>query len=86
MSLSSYGPTAGSDPPFAWKLVTPSDSADLSPSPCRGLACKTAGVVSFIDAKGNTVASFPVVAGQILPGFITRVKATTTTATVYALY
>lgn len=72
-------------PAKSCKLVAPSDAADLA-FVCKALLVTAPGNVSFIAQEDADAVTIPVVAGQILPIRIKRVKATGTTATVYALY
>lgn len=76
------------DPAKQCILVVPSDTVDLplaNGRHCRGLYCSAAGNVAILDGYANA-STLPMNAGQILPLYVARVKATLTTATVYALY
>jgi hypothetical protein len=65
--------------------VSPNNDADLA-FVCKALLVTVSGNVSFIAQEDATAVTIPVVAGQILPIRVKRVRATGTTATVYALY
>lgn len=73
-------------------LVTPSDSADLPNGPCDALVCTGAGNISAqLVAGGTTILATSTLstipANTILPIQVSRVLATSTTATgIYALY
>lgn len=60
-----------------FQAVVPSDTAAVN---YDGLIIGGSGVVTVVDAYGNTTA-ITVVAGQVIPGKIVLVKATGTTAT-----
>lgn len=67
--------------------VTPSDSADLSPKPCRGLMATGAGAVSVILKGDVSAVVLSLAVGVVLNVKATRVRATGTTATgIVALY
>lgn len=66
--------------------VTPSDSVDLS-QVSRGLYVGGSGDISVVMKDGTTVTLKSVVAGSVLPVRVSRVRATSTTATdIVALY
>ena len=65
--------------------ITPNDSTDLA-FVSKALLCTVAGNVSLIAQEDTAAVTIPVVAGQILPVRVKRVRSTGTTATVYALY
>ncbi|HVG48066.1 MAG TPA: hypothetical protein VM899_08025 [Rubellimicrobium sp.] len=64
------------------QAVTPSDSSPVDPRP-RALYCQTAGDVVLEDRQG-TLLTYAVQPGQVLPFRAAKVRATGTTATVYA--
>ena len=73
--------------PVDYQSVTPSDTVDLTGGMCRGLWIGGAGNVVVITAKGTTVTISGALAGSIIPGYFTRVKSTSTTATlILAIY
>jgi hypothetical protein len=61
------------------EAVTPSDSTDLTYT-SRGLWVGGAGNVSVIMASGATVTFSGIVAGTLLPIRVSRVRSTSTTA------
>lgn len=67
-----------------WAAVTPSDTVRLAKVP-SALYCTVAGNV-VVKGDDLVSATFPVVVGQILPVRPFFVMATSTTATVIALY
>lgn len=78
--------SAFSDPAVNALAVTPSDSTDLTAAPCRALYVGTGGNISAV-VGGNTVTFTGVPSGSILPVRISRVRATSTTASnIIALY
>ena len=72
---------------FDGYLVTPSDSVDLPNGPCQGIAVTGTGNVAVnLDASSTAVLAIATANG-VYPVMVSRVKATSTTATgVYALY
>lgn len=68
------------DPAFHAEAVTPSDDTDLT-YVSRGLWIGGAGAVNVIMASGTTVLFSGVSAGTLLPIRVSRVKSTSTTAT-----
>ena len=62
------------------EAVTPSDSIDLT-NVCRALWIGGAGNISVIMANGATVLFSGVAAGTMLPLRVSRVRSTSTTAT-----
>ena len=67
--------------------VTPNDSTDLDPGPCRALYIGGSGDVSIDIAENTAVVFVGLSAGQILPVQAVRVRSTSTTATnIVALY
>lgn len=67
--------------------VTPSDSVDLDPAPCRGLMATGAGAVSVILADDSAAVILSLVVGVILNAKVKRVRSTGTAATgIVALY
>lgn len=73
---------------FDWNLlpVTPADGTDLPGGPTVGLLCSAPGNVNVNLFGGGTAVLTGLVAGQQLPICVTRVLATSTTATVLAAY
>jgi len=67
-------------PTLARARVVPCDDADLPDGPCRGVQVGEAGTVVVHDLT-DTVVEFNCQRGQIIPGWVTRVKATGTDAT-----
>ena len=75
------------NPDYDGYAVTASDSVDLSNGPTKALYVTVGGNISVNLAGGGTAVLISVVAGQILPIAVTRVLATSTTATgIVALY
>jgi len=66
--------------------VTPSDTVDLPSGVCRALYISTAGNIVVITESGDTVGPIAVFAGTYFLVKCSRVKATSTTATVWAIY
>lgn len=67
--------------------VTASDTVDLGNGPTRALYVTVGGNVNVQLAGGGTAVLTSLVSGQILPIAVTRVLATSTTATgIVALY
>jgi hypothetical protein len=62
------------------EAVTPSDSADLT-NVSRALWIGGAGNISVIMANGSTVLFSGIAAGTMLPLRVSRVRSTSTTAT-----
>lgn len=75
-------------PPSSARAVTPNDSTDLPNGTCRGLLIGGAGNVSVIMGDDTDAVTLTgLVAGSVFPGYISRVRATNTTATsIVALY
>lgn len=74
---------------YAYEPVTPSDSADVPTKPnqqCVGVVALTAGNIAVNLATGGTAVLTGLSAGQVVDVWITRVRATSTTATVAAIY
>lgn len=67
------------------RSITASDSANVSGNSCDAVLCLTAGTAQIVDTSGTQVA-VPMIAGQILPLRVKRIKATSTTGTYAALY
>ena len=68
------------------RSVSPNDAADLPDGPCRALFVGGAGTVVCTDLT-DTEVTLICGAGQIIPGWVTRVKATGTNATnIVAMY
>lgn len=83
--------TAPEHPEYQSNPVTPSDSVDLLPAPdggtCRGLRIGGAGNVNVDLLGGGTAVLTGLSAGQYVVVGVTRVRATSTTATnILALY
>lgn len=73
-------------PAEAMRSVSPNDAADLPDGPCRALFVGGAGTVVCTDLT-DTEVTLICGAGQIIPGWVTRVKATGTNATnIVAMY
>jgi len=72
-------------PPGSFSDITPNDGTDITAEASIGLLCTVAGDLAIRGATttGTTV-TFPVIAGQIIPGAFSRVMAATT-ATVKGL-
>lgn len=68
----------------SWATVVPSDTVDFPIKP-KSLICTVAGNVALVGSNGVVVV-FPVTAGQCLNLRPVRVNATSTTATVVAIY
>lgn len=69
------------------KAITPNDSTDIDPKPCRAVYIGGAGNISLIPEGGSEAVTFAVIAGQVLPVRAKRIMATNTTATgIVALY
>lgn len=73
---------------YDWNLlaVTPADGTDLPGGPTVGLVCSAPGNANVNLLGGGTAVLTGLVAGQQLPVAVTRVLATSTTATVLAAY
>ncbi len=74
---------------YASEAVTPSDSADVptkAGQQCVGVVALTAGNIAVNLATGGTAVLTGLAAGQVVDVWITRVRATSTTATVAAIY
>jgi len=83
METESTGTTV---PAEAMRSVTPDDGADLPDGPCRALFVGGTGTVVVHDLTGTEV-TLVCGAGQFIPGWVTRVKATGTDATdIVAMY
>ena len=67
-----------------WALITPHDTNTIDPMP-EALEVTAAGSLTIEDRNGNEISWSSVPVGR-LPFRPVRVKATGTTATVYALY
>jgi hypothetical protein len=67
-------------PASTFEAVTPSDTVDLA-AVTRGLWVGTAGDVVAISKAGNTATFKNIANGTLLPIRVSRVKATSTTAT-----
>lgn len=75
-----------SAPTGTYRLVTPSDSADLPDGPCRGFLIGTGGLMTITDNSGKKCVGVPFATGWN-PGGATRVWSTDTAATnVWAVY
>lgn len=75
------------NPDYDGYAVTPSDSVDLGNGPTKAIYVTVGGNISVNLAGGGTAVLTTVVAGQILPIAVTRILATSTTATgIVALY
>lgn len=73
-------------PAEAMRNVTPNDGADLPDGPCRAVFVGGAGTLVVTDLTDTDV-TLVCGAGQIIPGWVTRVKTTGTDATnVVAMY
>lgn len=71
----------GSDSPATTQLaITPSDTTDLTYI-TRAIYIGAAGNLVVTPLQGGSDVTYAVLAGQILPVRVTRVKATGTTAT-----
>lgn len=78
--------SGNSVPAEAMRNVTPDDDNDLPDGACRAILVGGAGTVIVTDLTGTDV-TLVVGGGQIVPGWVARVKATGTTATnVVAMY
>jgi hypothetical protein len=72
------------EPPFGGVTITPHDSntqGTIATDPIHAFMVNAAGDVAVVMADGSAVTYFDCVLGTIYPGFITRIKATGTTAT-----
>lgn len=67
-------------PAEAMRNITPDDDNDLPDGPCRALYVGGAGTAVVTDITGTDV-TLVLGAGQIIPGWVARVKATGTDAT-----
>lgn len=90
-SVRTVGKTAPEHPEYQANPVTPSDSVDLPLGPdggsCRGLYIGGAGNVNVNLLNGGTAVLTALGAGQYMVVGVTRVLATSTTATlIQALY
>lgn len=86
MSTTSIIPTSTA-PAQGAVAVTPHDSTNLVPAPCRALWVGAAGNVNALMADGTTATFVGVPTGTLLPFAVRRVNATSTTATsIVALY
>jgi len=73
-------------PAEAMRNVTPSDGSDLPDGPCRALLIGGAGTLVVTDLTDTDV-TLVCGAGQIIPAWVKRVKATGTDATnIVAMY
>jgi len=81
-------PNTGRDwPATKLRVVTPSDTVDLTNGACRALHIGTAGDVTVIAKDDTAAVLIPDVPAGILPVSVLRVKATGTTAEgIVALY
>jgi len=66
--------------------VTPSDSVDLPGGVCRALWVGAAGSATIIDARGNTCANFPLIAGLNPIGVKKVFLSNITASSIWALY
>ncbi len=73
-----------SNPAVLMRNVTKNDATDLSPW-ARALKCDTAGAVTFLNVRGESVTT-TVVAGEIIPGTIKRLMSTGTDGTVFMAF
>ena len=90
-SVCTVGKTAPEHPEYQSNPVTPSDSVDLVAAPdggsCRGLYITGAGNVNVNLLGGGTAVLTGLSAGQYVVCGVSRVLATSTTATgIQALY
>lgn len=90
-SQRTVGKVGPEHPEYQANPVTPSDSVDISPGPdggtCRGLYITGAGNVNVNLLGGGTAVLTGLSAGQYVVVGVTRVLATSTTATgIQALY
>lgn len=73
-------------PAEAMRNVTPDDNSDLPNGPCRAIFVGIAGTVIVTDLTGYDV-TLVCGAGQIIPGWAVRIKATGTNASnIVAMY
>ena len=76
-----------SAPDYEGFAVTPADGTDLLNGPTRAVFVTVGGNVNVQLLGGGTAVLTTLVAGQILPIAVTRILATSTTATgIFALY
>lgn len=74
-------------PDYDGYAVTADDSNDLPNGPCKAIYVTGAGNVAVNLVGGGTATLTSMVAGQILPISVSRIKSTSTTATgIFALY
>lgn len=66
--------------------ITPSATDDIPGGPVRWIDVLTAGNVSFVDARGNTVTLTGLPAGYAIKCVVKRVLAAGTTATGFVGY
>lgn len=86
-SAKNYTPGVTSPTERTGVAVTPSDSTDLANGPCRAIYVIGAGNVNVNLASGGTAVLTGLTAGQTVEVNVSRVLATSTTATgVFALY
>lgn len=84
--LSVAGNQKGSQADINLSPVTPSDSVDLPNGITRGLLAVTAGNINVNLAGGGTAVLTGLAVGQMVAVAVSRVLATSTTATVSAAY
>lgn len=84
MAMNPFTSSGGNLTGFARDIlpVTPNDSADIvAGAAAIGIICKgAAGNVVFVTVDGNT-RTYPIALEEVLPVGITRINATSTTAT-----
>jgi hypothetical protein len=66
--------------PFSGAIAVTAGASPISTTKViRGLIVGVGGDISFTCSDGTTIANYPAVAGQYIPGYITHVTAATAT-------